>query len=76
MSNDLLNQRPYENFLLKKEPGFLKQIGLGLANQAGQIGGNVGQYAAMGGYSNGGGGYGGSGGSSSSGGRSWFRGGF
>lgn len=72
MSNDLLNQRPYENFLLKKEPGFLKQIGLGIANQGGRIAGNVGQYAAMGGYGDGGGGYSGSGGSRYSG---YFRGG-
>jgi hypothetical protein len=43
MSNMLLNQRPYENFLSEKKPGFLQSLfgglGGGLASGAGQAGG-------------------------------------
>lgn len=42
MSNQLLNQRPYENFLVKKEPSalqqFLSQIFGGLGQGAGSLG--------------------------------------
>lgn len=39
MSNQLLGQRPYEQFMVQnspKNPGFLKQIGMGLAGGLGQ----------------------------------------
>ena len=42
MSNDLLGQRPYENFLMKQEPGgfqsFLEKIFGGLGSGAGSLG--------------------------------------
>lgn len=50
MSNDLLNQRPYENFLLEKaqkDPSFLERIFGSLLGGVGQFGGNIGtQYAS------------------------------
>jgi len=49
MSNQLLSQRPYENFLIKKDPSFFKQIMMSLGNQGAQFASNAGQYAMMGG---------------------------
>ena len=43
MSNMLLGQKPYEQFLIQnapKEPSFLKQLGLGLATGIGGLGGS------------------------------------
>jgi len=42
MSTSLLGQRPYENSLIKKDPGFFKQIMMSLANQGGQLGSTAG----------------------------------
>ena len=44
MSGQLLQQKPYESFMLQnapKEPSFLKQLGLGLVGAGGQIGGQI-----------------------------------
>lgn len=38
ISESLLGQRPYEQFMVKKDPSFLQQLGLGLAGSAGQMG--------------------------------------
>ena len=38
MSNSLLGQRPYEQFIIKKDMGFGKQLGLNLAGGIGQAG--------------------------------------
>lgn len=42
MSNSLLSQRPYEQFLTEKKPGFLEQLLGGLAGAGGQAAGMVG----------------------------------
>jgi hypothetical protein len=47
MSNELLGQRPQENFLVKKPPSFLQQLLGGLGNIGGQIGGGVGTAALL-----------------------------
>src|SRR5260221_4176446 len=53
-SNMLMGQRPYENQLIKKDPSFLKQLGLGgfqafMGGLGGSMGGNP--FAAMSGAS-------------------------
>jgi len=47
MSQDLLNQRPYENFLVpeEKKSSFLEQLLGGLSGAAGGIAGNLGTFS-------------------------------
>jgi len=46
MSNQLLGQRPYEQFVTPKQLSYLQQLGLGLAGGAGQLGGTFGGIGA------------------------------
>lgn len=48
MSNSLLNQRPYENMLMKKDPSFWRQTLMSILNAAGQAGSNAAGMAASG----------------------------
>lgn len=36
MSSELMGQRPYEQFLMQKQPSFMQQLGLGIAGGFGQ----------------------------------------
>lgn len=49
MSNSLMNQKPYENFLIepKQKSSFLQQLIGGLSGGLGQIGGNIGSFGLM-----------------------------
>lgn len=47
LSSQLLGQRPYEQFMMKKEPSFLKQMLLGINERGQEAGESAAKYAMM-----------------------------